>query len=409
MPRYRYKALDSEGAATTGEIVADTRGDALEHLARTRRTAVALDETLGPVVEGPWWQRDVLAPSELPIGDLSSFTRELASLTSANVPIDEALRLMLLQPAIGARQRRVTKALLARVTEGQSLSAALAQSKPGFPAYYARLVEAAETGGTLGPALDDLATFIERSAEVRARVLSALVYPAVLVMAALLAITVIAGVLVPAVQPIFEDAGVAPPFIIRLLGGISAFLTEKWWLVLALLAGLGALAVALLRDSALRTAWDGVLLRLPILGRLIVESETARIARTLSALVRNGVPLADAVRVSSGVVSNRVLGQAITEARKDIEEGVAASTAFARSGLYPELFVSLTRVGEETGQLDPMLARVAATYDALVVRRTERLMTLLTPVLTVVIGGFVGLLLISVMNAILSVNELVMP
>lgn len=410
MPRFRFKALDAKGAVTSGDLVADTRADALEQLTRTQRTAIALDETQGSADSSvPWWQRDVFEHRELPLAELASFTRELASLTNASVPIDEVLRLMLQQPAVGARQKRITAALLANVTEGQSLSAAMAASRPGFPGYYTRLVEAGETGGTLASVLDDLANFLDRSAETRARIQSALVYPVVLLFAAIVAIAVVTGVLVPAVEPIFADAGVAPPLVIRTLSAIERFLSEYWLAASVTVVGLLALVLAGLRDARVRTLRDQSVLKLPVLGRLTIERETARIARTLSALVRNSVPLTEAVRSAGAIVTNRVLAAAIDTARRDIEEGSTASAAFQRSGLFPDLFVSLTRVGEETGQLGIMLARVADTYDALVTRRVERLMTLLTPVLTLLIGGFVGLLIISVMNAILSINDLVLP
>ncbi len=406
MPRFHYKAYDATGAMKTGELTVDTRAAALEALARRAEVAVELLES-NAAAATPWWQREITLSRELSAPALANFTRELSSLVNANLPLDEALRLIALQPALKSRVRTITRNVLERVTEGQSLSSSLAAQNGAFPDFACRLIEAGEASGSLGAVLDDLAKYLERSTELRAKTVSQLLYPGVLLLAAMAALIVITTVLIPAIRPIFEDAQTAPPALVRLLSGLETFLRENV-LVLsaAFLAAIAAVALAL-KSAPLRRQIDSAVLKLPMIGPLIAQSQTARLSRTLAALLRNNVPVTDAVRISGGVLNNQAFAGALHDALTEIEQGSTLSAPLTRSGLFPELFLRLTRVGEETGQLDAMLLRSAESYDSAVARRVERLLTLLTPVLTLLIGGFVGALIISVMNAILSVNELV--
>ena len=308
MPRYSYKAYGQGGSLETGEIAAASRGSALEALAHRGKFPVDLAES-GAAVPVKWWQREVFAAGTLPVGQLAVFTRELASLAKAELPIDEALRIIAVQPAIPARLRQINSDLAERVREGQSLSEALAAQGAAFPEFYWRLVRAGEAGGSLSGVLDDLSALLERSAEVRAQIGSSLVYPAVLVVAALAAVAVIAGVLLPAIMPMFEDAKATPPLLIRSLAAAYDGLTRNWPLLAVAVSALTAGLVAASRNEAARMSMDRAMLRLPVVGRFIAERETARFARTFAALIRNGVPVLDAVRIAGGVLTNRVFAE----------------------------------------------------------------------------------------------------
>jgi general secretion pathway protein F len=405
MPRYSYKAYGPNGALETGEIAAASRGTALEALAHRGQVPVELSES-GTAVPLRWWQREVFAPGRLSATQLSIFTRELASLAKAELPIDDALRIVAAQPSIPLRLRQINADLVERVREGQSLSEALAAQGGAFPDFYWRLIKAGEASGAMGAVLDDLAVLLERSAEVRAQTASSLVYPAILVVAALAAVGVITGVLLPAIMPIFEDAKATPPFLMTMLAAAHDALARNWVLVLALLGSLAAALIAAFNNEPARLAIDRALLRVPVIGRFIRDRETARFARTLSALVRNGVPVLDSVRIAGGVLSNRVFVETVRAAGEEIREGGVLSRPLARSGLFPDLFLRLAVVGEETGHLDAMHLRAAEIYEASQQRQLQRLTALITPVLTLVIGVVVGGLILSVMGAILSINEL---
>ena len=405
MPRFTFKAFDDTGALAAGEVAAANRERALEVLARRGQIPFDLSETVSDV-SLPWWQREVFGQGRLSSRNLAVFTRELASLVKAELPIDEALRIVAVQPMLPARLRQITNATLERVLEGEALSDAFTAQGNAFPEFYARLVKSGEMTGSLSDVLDDLAKVLERTAETRSRVGSALVYPAVLMIAAIIAMGVILTVLIPTLLPIFEDAGVQPPVLIRVLAGAQKFVAANW-LVIAILAAAGVVALAIAaRSPQFRLAIDRAVLRLPLIGSLIERRETARLARTLAVLSRNGVPILDTMRIASGVLTNRAYAQAVRQAGEEIKEGGTLSGPLTRSGLFPDLFLRLTAVGEKTGQMDTMQIRVAEIFETAVERQVERLTGLITPVLTLLIGGVVGGLIISVMGAIFSVNDL---
>ncbi len=407
MPRFRYKAYDTNGVLVDGELSVDSRHAALQALARKAQVAINLEEA-APSAELPWWQREIGGRRKLGAQALAGFTRELASLIGASLPIDEALRIIAVQPAMGRPIRLIVEGILERVTSGYSLSAALEACDGAFPEYYVRLVSAGEISGGLEAVLDDLARALEQTSERRSKILSQLLYPAVLLLAAIVALAVITTVLVPAVRPLFEDAQAELPAIIEILSGIEAFISANLLPLAALLVGLTAALIYAWRSPALKQRIDRQILRLPLAGTLVLQSETSRLARTLAALLRNGVPLTESIRIASGVMGNRYLAALVDGIRKEVEEGASFSAPLHRTGVFPDLFQRLARVGEETGQLDTMLVKVADAYDRAVQHRLERLMTLLTPVLTLLIGGLIGALVVSVMNAILSANALVL-
>lgn len=407
MHRYRFRVYDLKGALITGTIEAGSREAALDVLHSRGQIPVELVEDSGGATGPRWWEREItLGSGALPLSSLTLFTRELATLVKADVTIDKALEIVGLQPMMPRRMRTAAKALLDAVREGKPLSSAMAARAPEFPEHYWRLVEAGEASGSLGGVLDNLAQFLERSAETRSQVTSALLYPTVLLLAALGAVAVILGVLVPTLVPLFKDAGAPLPPALRFLVDLQAFVSAHWLGTLLAIAGLAAAATAARRIPAIRMALHRGVVRLPVLGEIVAARETARFSRTLATLSSNGVPLLDAVRISGNVLQNRAFALAADEARQALQEGGKLSQPLQQSRLFSDLSISLLEVGERTGQIEPMLMKVAEVYESMLQRRLARLLGLMTPVLTLVIGGVVGALILSVMNAILSINEL---
>lgn len=255
MGRFSYKAYDTHGAIDIGEVSAATRENALEALARRGQIPFELDEAIstGGV---PWWQREVFGSNRLSSHHLATFTRELSSLVKAEIPIDEALRIVAVQPLLPVRIRHVTNQCLERVIQGEPLSAALAAQGAAFPEYYVRLVKAGEASGAFSDVLADLAKVVERAAETRARVGSALVYPAVLLFAAMVALAVIVTVLIPTILPIFEDAGAAPPALIRILSKLQHLGSEHLLLILTGMALAIVAPIAFAQNPAVRIVID---------------------------------------------------------------------------------------------------------------------------------------------------------
>ena len=404
MPRYRYKAYDSAGALKSGEIDAVSDGGVIDQLRAAGLLPVEATEQRDRAGEARWWERDLLAGRALPPTRLALFTRELATLVEADVPLDEALRVVLLQP-MGARVRKVTEETLTHVLEGASLSEAM-ERQGRFGEFYCSMVRAGEASGNLSEVLNQLALFLERSVETRARIRSALIYPSVLVMMAIGALVLIATVLLPTIVPIFKDAGAEPPFVVRRILNVQAALSQHWIAVSVILASAAAGLVALLQNADARAVGHRLLLRIPLLGELVRMAETAKLARTLASLLASGVPMLSALRIVESMAGNAAFSVALTQAAEEVKEGRMLSQALRKGGVFPSLMLRLIAVGEETGRLEPMLRHVEKIFESQVRRRIEQMLTLLTPALTIVMGAAVGGLIMSVMSAILSINEL---
>jgi general secretion pathway protein F len=272
--------------------------------------------------------------------------------------------------------------------------------------FYCSMVRAGEAGGNLAEVLRQLAAFLERSVETRARIRSALVYPCVLVLMALGALVLIATVLLPTLVPIFRDAGAEPPYLIQRMLEAQAMVAEHWIVLCVIAAAAVVGLVALWQYPQARIAGHRLVLRLPVLGDLVTLGETAKLARTLASLLGSGVPMLTALRIVGNVAGNAVFTAALAEASEEVKEGRMLSQALHESGVFPGLMLRLIAVGEETGRLEPMLRHVEKIFETQVHRRLEQLLTLLTPALTIVMGLIVGGLIMSVMSAILSINEL---
>jgi general secretion pathway protein F len=402
---YGYRAYDASGRLVQGEIAADSREMALDLLHRRGTYPLEVGDGLPADVQ-PWWNRDIVLSRRVSLAGLALFTRELATLVKADLPLDETLRIVALQPSLSATMRRVTQSVLGRVLEGQSLSQSLAAADDVFPEFYWRLVRGGEASGTLGPVLEDVAGFLERAADMRAKVLSALLYPAILMTVAGLTVAAIMAVLLPAIVPLLRDAGAPLPFIVRVLDGVRQALVANWAVWLGGAVGLVALMVALIATGHLKRMLSLLALRIPILGGLIVQREVARFSRTLATLLKSGVPLLEATRISGGVLVNASYRDAVAVVAEEIRQGASLTRPLSASGLFPEVSLRLIAVGEKTGQLETMLLRTADIFEATLQRRLDRITALITPLLTLAIGGLVGGLIVSVMSALLGINEL---
>lgn len=406
MPRYVYRSYDQRGVLKQGSLDTQSREAALEALHRQGHFALEVREGEAASDDKKWWEREVFGSGHLSLTDLSLFTHELASLVKADLPLDEALRIVSLQPLMSTKIRKVTRRLLDSIREGNSLSGALAASGTDFPEYYWRLIQAGEASGSVGEVLDDISAFLDRSSEMRGQIGSALVYPMILLAAAGGAVAIIMTVLLPTLLPLFKDAGATLPPTLKLMVDVQAWCVGNWPIIIVAVVGCLVAAIAASQSQSLKQSVHRALLRLPIIGHVIANRETARFCRTLATLTRNGVPLLDAVRLSGSVLRNSAFLVAVADVGETLKAGSSLASPLTQSGLFSELSLRLIAIGEQTGQLDVMLMRVAVIYEAMLQRQLSRLTGLITPVLTLIIGGLVGGLILSVMNAILSVNDL---
>src|SRR5262245_42926978 len=334
MPTFRYRAYGAQGEFREGSIDAvtqDAAGDMLWAQGLTPFQMRPADQSAKR-----WWQRELFSGHRSPASDLASFTREFATLNTAEIPLDDSLRI-LSEQATPVTIRTPESSLLADVLNGLTLSDAMRRQPRAFSADYVSVVRAGEIGGTVGQVLEELADLLERRLEIRGKVQSALVYPMILLTLSILSLVVIIGVLVPSIAPIFADGSKPLPGFLRFLMTVQS----SWLEILAGLIGtaivITAAVITALKRPQARLAFDHWKLRLPILGTFIRQHETARFARTLSTLLKAGVPLLQAATSARTVVGNRHLGAGLDVAIDAIREGAALHRALQAATTLPPI------------------------------------------------------------------------
>jgi general secretion pathway protein F len=410
---YTWRALDAGGALHAGELVCGSRAAVLDALSRQGLTALSVEQAsgAGPArVDGrmPPWEilrdayrlRTRVSPREL-----VRLTESLAALSKAGLTIDKALQISAtLAPT--TQSRALTRELLQAVRSGKTFSGALATSGQSLPTYFTSMVEAGEAGGSLPETLARLAQVMARQLEVRERIRSALIYPSMLAGVVLFTLVTLLVFVLPRFESLFAESEAPLPWSTRAVLGGGRFVADYWWcLLLALGAAIGSFALWR-RSHRGRHAFDGWLLRTRITLGLPAAVDTARFLRTVSALSRNGLPLASTLRVARGTVVNRCLLDALESVTRDVQAGETFSTALGRAGHFPAVAVQLCRVGEETGHLEELLGSAADVLEDESQRTLERLLSLVVPVLTITMGLIVAGLISSVLIGLLSINEL---
>jgi general secretion pathway protein F len=406
MQRFAYKVYDNSGRLLDGEVTATDRVGALVWLRNRNLTPIEIREGSHDEIT-KWWNREVLNARKLPRQELALLIREFSTLLAADIPIDQALNIVAIQPMLSQRVRRLVRDIHKRVIEGDPLSQALAAQGSKFPDYVHRLVRAGETSGALSETLEDLAKFLEASSEARSRIYSAFLYPAVLLIATGISIAVIMTILIPTIAPLLRDAGAELPVVLSALEHAHAFLSMHGGL-LGLVLGVIVLMSVIAYKNSLRAKriLSGLVLKFPLVGNVVQQNEIARFSRTLGILCRNDVPLLDALATARCTMSNLVLRDVLTAVETEVRQGKTLDAALTATGSIPELALRLVRIGEQTSQLPRMLARVADIYQSAVERRLDRFATLISPILTIVIGVGIGGLVISIMTALVGLNDL---
>lgn len=401
---YRYTGYTRSGEITEGRLQAISLEEAIEMLWERGLTPLETRED-GAQASERWWRLKLLSPRKPSRRDVASFTREFATLAQSDIPLDDALRIVSEQSGT-TRMQPVIASLLEAVLDGAHLSDAMARHPEAFQDDYVNMARVGEASGNMARVFGELADLLERRLDLAGRLTSALVYPSVLIVMALASIIVVMGVLVPNLAPMFADSGRSMPTMVALI----VRMRETWPLIVtvALVMGMGAfgMGATMLRSNHLRRAADRILLGLPLAGTLSGEQNFARFSRTLGSLLRTGVPMLPALASARSAVRNRHIGSSLEASLETVRDGQSLGRALLGRPGIPRVALRMIMVGEETGKLDEMLLRTAFVLEQQSQRRIERLMTLLTPALTIAIAGLVGGLMLTVMNAILSVNEL---
>lgn len=400
MPAFAYQALDASGKTQRGVL----QGDTARAVRQTLRERGLNPLEVTPVDEkqnaSPLGRRGLSTPQ------LALFTRQLATLLSAGLPIDEALA-ALGEQGEDERSRSLTVALRSRVMEGAGLAAALADYPDSFPEIYRASVAAGEQSGRLGTVLERLADYAESRDALRQKMITALAYPVLL---ALVAVAVVTGLLlyvVPQIVGVFASMKQTLPLPTTVLIALSEFV-KHWGLLLGLFLIVAAVGARFaLRRDALRMAWHRWLLRLPLVGKLTRASNTARAARTLALLSASAVPLLDALAISAQVVPNLPMREALRRAAHKVREGGAFSRALADSGYFPPVAVRLIASGERSGQLERMLDEAAAHQAKELDRWLAVLTAVLGPAVILLVGAMVLFIVLAILLPIFNLNQMV--
>ncbi len=404
MGTFRYIATDPAARTIDGSVEAADERTVVGELRRGGYYPIRIEQhdtqesnsVLGRVRAFARWptQHDVL-----------NFTQQFHSLLEAGLEVDRSLAI-LSELAESSRMREIIRAILSDVQGGRSLADSLAKHPKIFSRLYVHMVKAGEAGGVVELVLGRLAAFMESAKAIRDEILSALLYPSLVITVGAGAVVVLLNFVIPRFATMFADTGELLPPSTRLLLAVSAFTTNYWWV----LAGLSSLAVVgihgYVQTETGRGMWDRVKLSLPVFGQLVREREVARFARMLGTLLQSGVPILIALGIVSETVTNVAFAQALPRIREGVKRGEGIAGPLKACGIFPPLAVHRATVGEEAGRLEEMLVRVADVYDAHVKTSIKRLLSLVEPVLILSLGVVVGFIVVSMLLAIFSMSDL---
>ncbi|MBB3997048.1 type II secretion system F family protein [Aureimonas pseudogalii] len=399
MTHFRFEALDAKGLRRSGRVEAATRPEAMALAAAGGARVTRLEPVSSRT---SLWTRDFGGGASR--AHLLPILKDLSLLLGAGLTIDRSLRLVIRQAPDPVKPH--LEAILADVLSGLALSRALARHPQLFPRDVIEVTAAGELTGTLSRVLSDLALSRARAEEIRRTVVSALIYPALLLTMALGIVGLVLAVLVPSLEPLFDQPDVAPPAIIALTRSLRGLLADRWPILLAgLLGAVGALAFAWRRPGFARAREDA-LFRAPLLGPVLVGIEMGRLCRILGTLLGAQVPLPAAIDAARQVPKSRAVRHAVSEAARRIPEGARLAAALSDLEPLSPMTLQMIATGEEVNRVPDMLMRAAELHEETVRTRIDRLFTVMTPLITALMGLVVGGLILSIMSAIFSVNDL---
>lgn len=405
MPAFRYTALSDSGTIVRGVMQAANEAAATEQLRQRGQVPIDTVPDTGRLPRMLDWQVLGAGRAELSRQAVTDFTRELAVMLSAGQDLDRAMR-FLVDSARTASVRTVLTALRDRVRNGSALAVALAAYPRSFPKLYVGLVRAGESSGDLAAALERLAVLLERERALAATIKSAMIYPALLSLAAIGSITLLLTEVLPQFVPLFEQNGAQLPQATQIMIGLGAFVSQYGLLMLAMTV-LAALAFRqALRQPGPRAMLDRLLLRLPVIGGLAQEVLAARFSRTFGTLLQGGVPLIAALTVVQDVLGNAAGSAAVEAASSAAKGGASLADPLEAAGVFPIRMIHLLRVGQETAQLGVMALRAADIHEERTRIGVQRLLALLTPAITIVMGAAIAGIVTSLLLAMLSLNDL---
>jgi general secretion pathway protein F len=405
MAIFAYRAVTAQGEAREGTVEAASAAEAGRRVSESGLIVLSVEAGAEPSkARRPLSRRTLRRKSVFGEKEMMLFTRELAVLLKAGLPLDNALGVLgqvAAEPAIVETVHAVRDG----VRGGRPLSQVISEHE-GFSRFYVNMVRAGEAGGILDEVLARLADHLERARALRETVVSALIYPVILLSVALISVVVLLVFVVPQFADLFADMGKTLPLPTRIVIGTGGFLTGYWWLLAALVGAGIWYGRRWLADPLHRAHFDAWLLRLPLFGELALKAETTRFSRTFGTLLRSGVSVAEALGIAGATASNAVVSGGVEKAAAEVRRGRRISDVLGETTPLPPLSLHLIRVGEESGDLDGMLHQVADIFDNEVQATIKRLLAVLEPALILGLGVVIAGIIISILIAILGVNEL---
>lgn len=403
MPLFTYKIVNSQGVTEEGVRNAADEAALLRELHSQGyipiRVALAKDKTfLGFKVKS--------SGLRLSQKEIAMLTGELATLLESGLPLDRSLTILLQLSEAHPKLNKLVGEVLEKVKAGKSLADALENQTGVFSKFYLNMIRAGEMGGNLGGVLQRLSDYLERSQELKDTVSTALIYPAILLVMSLLSLFVMLTFVVPQFKEMFESAGQALPLPTRIVIGMAEFLQSYGWvLVVSVLAGVQFMKTQL-ANPVTKRAWDARFLRLPLFGEILLTMEVASFSRTFGTLLGNGVSILKSLGIVRETVGNLLLVELMTHAEEQLKQGRTMSEALTQRQLFPKLALQMIKMGEETGRMEEMLMRVAVIYDKQLKTTIQRMLALLEPALIISLGLMIAGIIVSILLAILSVNDL---
>lgn len=399
MALYRYKAVTTAGEIVEGQFNVASNDEAIAKIQDAGNIPLDVREAVEGAAGGSLlFRRTVMGPNQV-----LQFTQQLAVLLGAGQPLDRALQILLELPE-SEKAKRIVERIRDTVRGGAPLSEGL-EAEPGvFSRLYVNMVRAGEIGGSLDVTLSRLADYLQRSKALKESVVNAMIYPAILVIMVFAALFVLLVFVVPQFAPMFKDMDVELPMLTKVVLFAGNLLQSWWWLMaIAVVGGIVVMRRAL-KNPQTRLNFDARMLTVRVFGPLTQKLETARLTRTLGTLLKNGVPLLVAMGIARNVLGNTALADSVDKATEEVKTGGGLSFALGHSKRFPKLALQMISVGEESGALDDMLLRVADTFDVEAKNTVDRMLSALVPVMTLVMTGVVGFIMMAILLPIMSIS-----
>lgn len=404
MPQYFYRAVTQEGEERSGILESNDQQSVARQLQSQGLIPLNID-THQQGLSVPKLLDMRFGKQGLGHTKLLIFTQQLAELMQAGISLDRALEIMT-DVSDDPQLTEMIKPIQEGVRRGLAMSKVLEEHPETFARFYISLIQAAEASGDLGTGLSNLADYLQRSKLIRDQILSALIYPLILVIVSAVSLLIILTYVVPQFEQLFDGMNQALPVSTSVVLGVAAALKSYGVWAIIIVVALYLYIRLLFRQENYRLRWDSQKLKLPLFGKLNQGIQTARFSRSLGTLLMGGVPLLNAMNIARETLSNQRMMQAVADAMEHLKEGKHLAAPLMDTGVFPSLAIQMVQVGEETGRLDEMLLKVAALFDRQVNTTIQRLLAILTPVLIVGLGIMIAGIILSILTAIMSINDI---